>query len=373
MSLLPRHQPRVLVVDDERANLHLLSIALRNEGYVVETASSGEAALDVAWSAPPDLILLDIVMPGIDGFDTIQRLKEMEGTSAVPVIFLSGMEDLESKLKGFALGAVDYITKPFHLEEVRARVRLHLQLGLAQKSLIQDQANRLKTLAKAQKTLQLQSSDLPDANFSVWYESAQEAGGDLYDVIELGNGIYGFLVADVSGHDLGTSLVATAAKALFRQNSGPMYSPEETFRLANQVLAGWLPPGRFLTACYALLNRNTGQLKLVGAAHPPAVIQDSWGDVRYLEVEGDVLGAFPEARFGRVDCRVKKGDRILLYTDGLVENIESGRTWTTDSDRLLNVLRDSHDVPLGDLPRHLAQKLAGSSREDDVLTLAFEV
>jgi phosphoserine phosphatase RsbU/P len=368
-----RHPPRVLVVDDERANLHLLSIALRNEGYLVDTASDGESALEVAWNFTPDLILLDIVMPGIDGFETIRRLKEIEGTSTTPVIFLTGMEDLESKLKGFALGAVDYITKPFHLEEVRARVRLHLQLALAQKSLIQEQANRLKSLAKAQRTLQLKSSDLPDANFAVWYESAQEAGGDLYDVLDLGSGIYGFLVADVSGHDVGTSLVATAAKALFRQNSGPMYSPEETFQLANQVLTGWLPPGRFLTACYALLNRNTGQLKMVGAAHPPAVILDTRGNARFLDVEGDVLGAFPEARFGRLDCRVKKGDRVVLYTDGLVESMLSGRSYASGGADLLEALRLSHDLPLEDLPRHLADRLAGNSREDDILTLAFEV
>lgn len=373
MSSFARHQPRVLIVDDERANLHMLSIALRNEGYLVDTAASGELALETAWSTPPDLILLDIVMPGIDGFETILKLKESHSTSTTPVIFLTGMENLESKLKGFTLGAVDYITKPFHLEEVRARVRLHLQLALAQKALIQEQATKLKSLALAQQTLQLKASDLPDAKFSVWYQSAQEAGGDLYDVIELGSGIYGFFVADVSGHDVGTSLVATAAKALFRQNSGPMYSPEETFRLANQVLTGWLPPGRFLTACYALLNRNTSQLKVVGAAHPPAAIQDALGNVRFLEVEGDVLGSFPEARFGRIACRVNKGDRVILYTDGLVENIGSGRGWTAGGNNLAEAIRQAQDVPLRELPEHLAKTLAGDSKEDDILVLAFEV
>jgi len=368
-----RNHPRVLVVDDERPNLHLLSIALRNEGYLVDTASSGETALEFAWSTPPDLILLDIMMPGIDGFETLSRLKEIHGTATVPVIFLTGMEDLESKLKGFALGAVDYITKPFHLEEVRARVRLHLQLALAQKSLIQEQAAKLQSIATAQKTLQLMAKDLPAAQFAVHYESAQEAGGDLYDVIDLGDGIFGFLVADVSGHDVGTSLVATAARALFRQNSGPMYSPEETFQLANRVLTGWLPPGRFLTACYAMLNRNTCQLKMVGAAHPPAAIQDSTGNVRFLDIEGDVLGAFTEARFGRLTSKVKKGDRVVLYTDGLVENIESGREWSEAGTKLLDTLKTSSKVPLGELPAHLAKELAGDSKEDDILVLAFEV
>ncbi len=367
------HQPRVLVVDDERANLHLLSISLRNEGYLVSVATNGEAALEIARTLPPDLILLDIVMPGMDGFQTMARLKQIKGSSRAPVIFLTGMEDLESKLKGFALGAVDYVTKPFHLEEVRARVRLHLQLAHAQTALIQEQSAKLRSLASAQEMLLLKPSDLPQANFSVWYESAQEAGGDLYDVIDLGNEIYGFLVADVSGHDVGTSLVATAARALFRQNAGPMYSPEETFQLANRILTGWLPPGRFLTACYALLNRNTGMLKVVGAAHPPAAIQSKNGDVRLLEVEGDVLGSFQEACFGRLNCHVNKGDRVVLYTDGLVEDIESGMAWGSSGDRLIDVLQEARNVSLNELPGHLARVLAGDSKEDDILVLAFEV
>lgn len=366
-------QPRVLVVDDERQNLQMLSVVLRNEGYLVDTADSGETALEKAWSTTPDLVLLDIVMPGMDGFATLENLKGIAGASTIPVIFLSGLEDLETKLRGFSLGAVDYVTKPFHIEEVRARVRIHLQLALARQSLVQEQASRLRSLASAQKKLQVLPSDLPEANFSVLYESAQEAGGDIYDVLAIGEGIHGFLVADVSGHDVGTSLLASAARALFRQNTGPMYSPEESFNLVNRVLAGWLPPGRFLTACYALLNRNTGRLSVVGAAHPPAAILDASGKARSLDVEGDVLGAFADARFGRIDARVSKGDRVVLYTDGLVENIDGGKAWSNESDRVLRKLEQLSDVPLGELPSRLASELSDGSKDDDVLALAFEV
>lgn len=366
-------QPRVLVVDDERQNLQMLQVVLRNEGYVVDIAASGDAALDKSRKSPPDLVLLDIMMPGMDGFETLKELKSLDGLSGVPVIFLSGLEDLEAKLKGFSLGAVDYITKPFHIEEVRARVRIHQQLALARHSLVLQQAARLRSLSNAQKKLQVDPLDLPDARFSVWYESAEEAGGDIYDVVRVGDGIHGFLVADVSGHDVGTSLVASAARALFRQNTGPMYSPEETFQMVNRVLTGWLPPGRFLTACYALLNRNTGRLSVVGGAHPPAAILDASGHARHIEIKGDVLGAFSDARFARVDARVQPGDRVILYTDGLVESISSGRTWTADGDLVLRALERISDEPLEQLPSRLARELSDGGKEDDVLTLAFEV
>lgn len=366
------HQSRVLVVDDERTNLRMLSMVLRHEGHVVDSASDGPSALAAAAENAPDLVLLDIVMPGMDGFEVLERLRGMEGCRGIPVIFLTGMEDLESKLRGFALGAVDYVVKPFHLEEVRARVRIHLQLQLAQRELAAEQSRRLRSLGEAQRGMMVKPSDLPEANFSVHYRPAQEAGGDLYDVLALGAGICGYLVADVSGHDVGTSLVAAAAKALLHQYAGPVYSPEETLRLMNRALFGWLQRGRFLTASFVRLNRNTGTVRAVSAGHPaPVVVEAGTGRIVSLDAQGDVLGAFADARFGMVERPVRKGDRVLIFTDGLVE--VGGRVDRDFRVGLENALSELAGSPLDELPAGLAAKLAGSSRADDVLVLAFEV
>ena len=128
-------KPIILMVDDTPANLGVLSEFLGDDGYEVLVAEDGESALERANYAHPDLILLDVVMPQMDGFDTCRRLKEHEATKNIPIIFMTALSDTVSKVKGFELGAVDYITKPFQQEEARARVSLHLNLLHTQRTL----------------------------------------------------------------------------------------------------------------------------------------------------------------------------------------------------------------------------------------------
>ncbi len=117
----------VLIVEDTEANIDVLVEAL-GEQYEIAVVTSGEAALEAVEEDRPDLILLDIMMPGMDGYEVCRRLKCSEQTKDIPVIFLTAITELESKTKGFRLGAVDYVTKPFEILEVQARVRTHLEL-----------------------------------------------------------------------------------------------------------------------------------------------------------------------------------------------------------------------------------------------------
>ena len=124
----------VLVVDDTEANIDILVEALDSE-YEVSVAMDGESALETVNTDPPDLILLDIMMPGIDGYEVCRRLKSEPETSGIPIIFITAMSEIENKTKGLELGAVDYVTKPFETTEVKARVKTHLSLMLATKKL----------------------------------------------------------------------------------------------------------------------------------------------------------------------------------------------------------------------------------------------
>jgi DNA-binding NtrC family response regulator len=119
---------RILVVDDEAANVELLEQELADAGYKTLSSSSGEHAIGVSAKEKPDLILLDVMMAGIDGYETCRRLKAAEATRAIPVIFLTALSDSFEKVRGFGAGAVDYVTKPFDLEELLARIRTHLSL-----------------------------------------------------------------------------------------------------------------------------------------------------------------------------------------------------------------------------------------------------
>ena len=145
---------RILVVDDSTANLQLLTQLLTEHGYTVHPASDGELALEFVRSILPDLILLDIRMPGMDGFEICRRLKAEERTRSIPIIFISILEDEHDKVKGFQAGAVDYITKPFQPEEVLARVRIHLSLRELTEQLEQKVAERTKELVGVTEQLQ---------------------------------------------------------------------------------------------------------------------------------------------------------------------------------------------------------------------------
>ena len=118
----------ILIVDDTPANLRLLADILAKQGHEIRPATNGNHALLAARTEPPDLILLDIRMPGMSGYDVCSELKDDPRTRNIPVIFISALDDVADKIKGFSLGGVDYITKPFQTEEVLARVKTHLTL-----------------------------------------------------------------------------------------------------------------------------------------------------------------------------------------------------------------------------------------------------
>ena len=127
----PNQHQNILIVDDVTDNLRVLSSTLNQAGYKIRCAKNGATALKAAAKVVPDLILLDINMPGMDGYEVCQRLKKSETTSSIPVIFLSALNDVIDKVKAFEVGGVDYITKPFQVEEVLIRVKNQLDLQSA--------------------------------------------------------------------------------------------------------------------------------------------------------------------------------------------------------------------------------------------------
>lgn len=151
-SEAPAPQPNILVVDDTPANLQLLTEMLKEKGYKVRPAPSGALALRAAQIAPPDLILLDINMPEMNGYEVCARLKADERLRGIPLLFISALTDAEDKVRAFQAGGVDYVTKPFNFEEVEARVRTHLELRRQQQELAASLA-RLQELERLRDSL----------------------------------------------------------------------------------------------------------------------------------------------------------------------------------------------------------------------------
>ncbi len=364
--------PTILVVDDTATNVDLVTGVLDAEGFHTLTADNGRDAQDIARTCQPDLILMDVLMPGESGFETCAHLKSDPSTTDIPIIFLSSLDDVKSKVAGLKMGGVDYITKPMHGEEVLARVRVHLRIRETNRALVEHQRARLNQLRDAQQAIMVRPEDLPDANFAVYYKPLEEAGGDCYDVVPLGDGIFLYFVADISGHGPGAAFLTSAVKALLRQYAGPMFSPEDTMRGVDSVMGQLLGEEQYLTACYARLNRQTHRLSVISAGHPPLILVSRAGVPQTVELDSDPLGMFGGAILQRTDIKVAKGDRFFMYSDGIIESSPGGGR-RQGLQQLVDACVRNRALPLAESVSATVVQLAGGPVEDDLLLLAAEV
>ena len=316
--------PNILIVDDDPTSRLILEAILQKEGFIVLTAVNGRDGRMLAEREQPDLIIMDIMMPEEDGLTACAALKSNIRTANIPVIFISVYDNVDSKISGFNIGGVDYITKPYQVLEVVARVRLQIRLYHSYRSMVAASLEQLKYLGDAQKSSLIQPERYPNAGFSVFYLPAQAAGGDFYDVIHSGSGIYDYLVADISGHHAGTALPAAALKVLLRQNAAMIYSPSENLNLVNQHLRSVLQVGQYATLIYARLNKARKCLTLVNAGHPAAIILRASGKAEIIHQSGDVLGLFESIAMDVEEIQVAQGDRVFLFSDGLIEQDANG-------------------------------------------------
>jgi sigma-B regulation protein RsbU (phosphoserine phosphatase) len=367
---------KILIVDDDPTSREMLEIILIKEGFVVMTAINGREGRSQAERTHPDLIIMDINMPVEDGLEACVALKTNNLTSDIPVIFISSVEDLVSKINGFNAGGVDYITKPYQVLEVVARVRLQIRLYHSYRSMVAYHLEQLKYLTETQNNILVQPKDYPEASFAVFYLPSQAAGGDFYDVIHAGTGIFDYLVADISGHHMGTALPAAALKALLQQNVSLLYSPLENLNLINRHLRPVLQEDQYATLIYARLNKARMRLTLVNAGHPSAIIQRPGTPAELIPQTGDGLGLFDQVSLGVNEIKVAQGDRIYLFSDGLIEQDWQGPvSRRTGAMNLINLINESQSPPIQTTLMNIRHRLFPETQAimDDVVLLGFEV
>jgi sigma-B regulation protein RsbU (phosphoserine phosphatase) len=316
----------ILIVDDTPANLRLLAQMLSERGYIVRAVTSGARALESIQVTPPNLILLDIRMPEMNGYEVCKHIKEDPQTTDIPIIFISSLSEIEDKVQGFNVGGVDYITKPFQFEEVLARVETHLSLRRLQKQLEDANKKFERELALAGN---LQSSffpeeppNIPGWELSVTLKPARETSGDFYDVYTLPNGKLGILVADVVDKGAAAALYMALSWTLIRTYAAEY--PEEPDRVlssVNQRIISDTDSSRFVTVFYGVLDPSTGSFSYCNAGHnPPYLIRSQNGNgTERLTKTGLLLGMFDDERWGMESVRLDPGDVLVLYTDGVTE------------------------------------------------------
>jgi sigma-B regulation protein RsbU (phosphoserine phosphatase) len=366
----------ILIVDDHPVNIRLLERILNAAGYRTLAAENGPGGRELAVSHMPDLILLDIMMPGESGFESCATLKKDPRTAHIPVIFLSAKADVESKVTGLSLGAVDYMTKPFDKTEVLARVGRHLEIRDAYQSIIELQAVKLRQVHEAQQAILPRPMEFPGATFGVNYIPILEAGGDFYDVFPVTDKVFGYFAGDFSGHDIRVSYNTFALKALISQNTGPQITPEETMRIINHVFTNLMKNGEHLTGVYVRLDRRLSELTVVNAGHPPVLFLTRDGQIRTLKAEGDILGVFEDVTFEPLSMEVHTGDRFFLFTDGLLEVFgEDSRGREEGLDALMACCADTRDLPIEKAVDEIVSLICPDRKQlqDDVLLLGAEV
>lgn len=390
----------ILIVDDVPENLKVLRQVLEPGGYDILPAPSGEVALKIAPRAKPDLILLDIMMPGIDGFETCRRLKANESTANIPIIFITARSETESVIEGFQIGGVDYIIKPFRHEEVRVRVQTHLTIKQLQDVLrgannrlreanAQIEAQREAAEQELQDARQVQMSLMPESPPPV--EGVEIAGrcvpantvsGDFFDYLpgKHPNEI-ALVIADVMGKAMKGAMNAVMTDGILHTvaKNQEYLIPAFLLMELNDVLTAKTAREMNVTMVIGMIDVNAKTLALANAAHHahPILLRD--GEIQFLKGGGLPLGMKAGIRYDEKQFRLESGDVIILMTDGIIEAMDSEEQLYSDSGRLEETISrftlDMSSKAMVDLLINDAIDFGGDkeSRDDDMTVVVAKI
>jgi serine phosphatase RsbU (regulator of sigma subunit) len=370
----------VLIVDDAKANLDILVEGLKAD-HKLSLALNGELALQIAARTSPDLVLLDIVMPGLDGYEVCRRMRRMPETAEVPIMFLSSLEEVQNKTLGFEAGANDYLTKPFDMLEVKARVRSLLKAKAYSDAVKEQIAGELRVAREIQMgMLPHDFAGVEQAyrvGFSALLEPAREVGGDLYGVCAAGPERLVIFLGDVSGKGIPASMFMVRAITLARLLSREVAEPERILARLNDELAADNPSGMFVTFLCAVFEPGSGRLTVANGGHcRPVLLRQGEPPAWAVKNMGTALGFEPGLAFERTELTLRDGDTLILYTDGVTEAFNPQEECYGDK-RLLADAGALAGQPVTSITAELLRRVRafanGAPQSDDIAILAFKV
>lgn len=377
---------KLLIINDDDMIREMVHLALTPLGFKVFEAPEGITGLELSTTITPDLILLDIIMPYMDGYAVCKELKSNPKTKEIPVIFLSSLISPQEKIKGLELGAVDFINYTVDHKELAARVETHLKISALQKEL----KTFNEQLKEKQKKLEddlsaaaiIQRSVLPPANLTVphlhfaWVSlPCGHIGGDLLNIIPLGNEHVALYILDVSGHDVPSALVTISVSQYFHQHAmffNSLSSPKNIIAALNKEY----PIERFeryFTIFYAILNTQTGYLSYSSAGHPPSLLLQQNERFKLLNCGGTIIGFNNELPTEEGRENLKKGDKLVFYTDGIIElkNIDNA---VYGFDRFCDLLESIKEKPVDVIVDTVMQSIKefNPTPQDDISLMCIE-
>ncbi|WP_310570817.1 SpoIIE family protein phosphatase [Gemmatimonas sp.] len=379
---------RIMVVDDVEVNRDLLSRRLQRMGHVVTTANDGQEALDLTRDPSWDLIMLDVMMPVLDGIGALTALKASDATRHIPVIMISANTELETVVKCIELGAEDYLPKPFDPVLLRARVGASLEkkrLRDREQARSRRMQKDLEVGARIQRDFLPESlPTVPGYEFAARFEPAREVGGDFYDAFRLPDGAVALVLGDVCDKGVGAALFMALFRSLIRAVSASQVGSHTVEMLESRVLHAVTVTndyianthGRanmFATLFVGALDPATGTIAYVNGGHEPPRVVRANGSVRtMLPPTGPAVGMLPEIPFIARTIILEPGETLLVLTDGITESrAPNGMLFGDDAtDALLTAPADSADRLLDRVLDAVHVHAAGDPAADDVTLLA---
>ena len=333
----------ILVVDDDLDILELLKMSLEPEGYDVQTASDGDSAVQSACMDPPDLILLDVMMPHKNGLEVIKALKDIDETKSIPVILVTARGQTDDKVRGLETGADDYITKPFDLREVTARIEAVLGRtrpikyinplkramgeGFSEEGLEQLAGHLQAAAAIQKKLLPEQAPNLDGFDIATLLQSSTSVSGDFYDFIPLSETQIGIVLGDVKGNGIPAALLMVMIRTALRLLCDEEDVPAPILKRINDLVVRDTEADLFATMIYGILDTATLTFTYSNGGHCYPFHYSNRNGIDVLKTGGMLIGAFEEATFITGTCALAPGDILVFYTDGITET--QGDTSTT--------------------------------------------
>jgi sigma-B regulation protein RsbU (phosphoserine phosphatase) len=371
---------RVLIVDDAKANLDILVEGLKAD-HKLSLAMNGEMALQIATRTPPDLVLLDIMMPGMDGYEVCRRLREMPETSDVPIMFLSSLEEVRDKTRGFEAGGNDYLTKPFEMLEVKARVRSLLKAKAYSDAVKEQITSELRVAREIQMGMLPHDFSAMEQAYGVEFaavlEPAREVGGDLYGVCAAAGDRLVVFLGDVSGKGIPASMFMVRAISLARLLARDIEEPEIILARLNDELSEDNPSFMFVTFICAVYDPATGRMSIANGGHcRPVLIRAGEPPCWAVKNLGTALGFDTGLDFERTELTLNPGDSLVFYTDGVSEAFNPQDECYGD-DRLIADTKALSGQSAPDLTAALLAKVHGfadsAPQSDDIAILTLKI
>ena len=375
---------RVLVVDDTEVNRDLLARRLKALGHEVAFAENGRRALAMLQENEYDLVLLDIMMPELDGYQVLERLRADPERRHIPVIMISAVDEIESVVRCIELGAADYLPKPFNPVVLRARVGATLE-----KKRLQDRDRlRVRELERELEIgREIQRGFLPDSlpqppgwEIASAFHPARQVGGDFYDAFPLADGRIALAVADVCDKGVGAALFMALFRSLLRshaelhgQGSPAAGACTSVIALTNDYIAR--THGRsnmFATIFFGILDPATGVLTWVNAGHVPPVVRRSSGALERLPPTGPAVGLMPGSSFAARVTTLAPGDLLLVLTDGVTDERGPLGAFYGETPLLTLLAEPFPDAPtlLSRIVESVGAHRGSTDRTDDLTMLA---